>query len=175
MILAVNVLDDQVGGGLGRAKAMAIADVTDGQIQSWQVYDVGWDVLHDAPSGPQSVGGLVTAVNQTPGSTTVDAPVVSGPEAASDHGDHHGDHHHGHHHGSGPHGCGHGAHHARIVRFLREHQVEAVVTGHAGPPMVRTLEAMGLACVMGATGGARQAAQVVSKMLTDSAGAPVAA
>ena len=52
---------------------------------------------------------------------------------------------------------GEGSHHARIVRFLTEHQVGAVVTGHMGPPMQHTLEKMGLAVLLGAVGDARAA------------------
>jgi predicted Fe-Mo cluster-binding NifX family protein len=52
---------------------------------------------------------------------------------------------------------GEGSHHARIVRFLTEHQVGAVVAGHMGPPMQHTLEKMGLAVHLGASGDARAA------------------
>jgi len=52
----------------------------------------------------------------------------------------------------------HGSHHARIVSFLRQHQVEAVVTGHVGPPMAHTLDLMGIAVLTGAAGEARAAA-----------------
>lgn len=37
-----------------------------------------------------------------------------------------------------------GSHHARIVTFLREHGVDAVVATHVGPGMARTLASMGL-------------------------------
>lgn len=37
-----------------------------------------------------------------------------------------------------------GGHHARIVRFLNEHQVAACVATHAGAGMQRTLAAMGV-------------------------------
>ncbi len=50
-----------------------------------------------------------------------------------------------------------GSHHARVVTFLREHQIEAVVANHMGDGMVRTLEAMGLPAHMGAAGDARAA------------------
>ena len=46
-----------------------------------------------------------------------------------------------HEHGAG----GHGSHHARIVTFLRENDVDAVLAAHAGPPMVNTIQKMGLA------------------------------
>jgi predicted Fe-Mo cluster-binding NifX family protein len=51
-----------------------------------------------------------------------------------------------------------GAHHARIAKFLREHEVDAVVTGKAGPGMVRMLGTMGVRLVMDVTGDARDAA-----------------
>ena len=50
-----------------------------------------------------------------------------------------------------------GSHHARVVTFLREHQIEAVVADHMGDGMVRTLAAMGLPTHMGAAGDARAA------------------
>ena len=40
--------DGQVDSRFGRAARMAVGTVTDGgQLADWQVYDVGWDVLHD--------------------------------------------------------------------------------------------------------------------------------
>jgi len=48
-----------------------------------------------------------------------------------------------------------GAHHARVVRFLKDNEVEAVTAEHMGEPMVRTLDSMGIAVVLGATGEAR--------------------
>lgn len=50
----------------------------------------------------------------------------------------------------------HGAHHARIVRFLREQRVEAVVINHCGPPMMNTMQKMGLVIVVDAQGEARE-------------------
>jgi len=52
----------------------------------------------------------------------------------------------------------HGAHHARIVRFMREHGVTHVVTGHAGPPMQNTLAKLGITVTLDAAGDARAAA-----------------
>lgn len=49
------------------------------------------------------------------------------------------------------------AHHARVVRFLREHHVEAVIADHMGPPMQDMLCRMGLAVWLGAAGDAREA------------------
>jgi len=85
----------------GRADRLAIAEVLDGQIVSWQGFDVGWSRLHDA-----------------------------GPE---------------------------GSHHARVVRFLLEHRVQAVVAGHMGDAMVHTLEKLGMQIHLGASGHARVA------------------
>jgi predicted Fe-Mo cluster-binding NifX family protein len=51
-----------------------------------------------------------------------------------------------------------GAHHARIARFLREHEVDVVVTGRAGAGMVRMLGTMGIRLVMDVEGDARAAA-----------------
>jgi predicted Fe-Mo cluster-binding NifX family protein len=55
-----------------------------------------------------------------------------------------------------------GSHHARVVTFLREHQVGAVVANHIGEGMVRVLDTMGLAVHLGAAGDARAAVQAVS-------------
>lgn len=51
-----------------------------------------------------------------------------------------------------------GSHHARIARFLREHEVEAVAAHHMGPPMAHMLAKMGLSVRLGETGSAREAA-----------------
>jgi predicted Fe-Mo cluster-binding NifX family protein len=49
------------------------------------------------------------------------------------------------------HGTGHpGSHHARIVRFLREHGVAAVAADHMGEPMVHTLGRLGVVVHLGA-------------------------
>jgi predicted Fe-Mo cluster-binding NifX family protein len=50
-----------------------------------------------------------------------------------------------------------GSHHARIVRFLREHDVEVVVTHHMGAPMANTIDKMGIRVVREASGDARAA------------------
>lgn len=94
--------DGRAGQGWGRAPRVAVADVIDGQVRSWQEYVVGWDAAHD-----------------------------SGTE---------------------------GAHHARVVTFLREHEVERVAAGHMGPGMVRTLERLGVEVRLGAAGDPRAAA-----------------
>jgi predicted Fe-Mo cluster-binding NifX family protein len=51
-----------------------------------------------------------------------------------------------------------GSHHARIARFLREHDVEAVAAHHAGPGMEHMLGKMGLIVRLGETGGAKEVA-----------------
>ena len=51
-----------------------------------------------------------------------------------------------------------GQHHARIATFLKDHGVEAVVTGHMGDGMVRMLASMHIAAQVGASGPARDAA-----------------
>ncbi len=50
-----------------------------------------------------------------------------------------------------------GGHHARIARFLREHQVDAVVANHMGPDMEHMLGKMGIEVRLGAAGRAREA------------------
>jgi predicted Fe-Mo cluster-binding NifX family protein len=50
-----------------------------------------------------------------------------------------------------------GSHHARVIRFLRENDVTAVVASHMGPPMVTSITKLGLDLHLGATGDARQA------------------
>jgi len=90
----------------GRADWVALADVVDGEITSWQEVEVSWSRLHDE-GGP-------------------------------------------------------GAHHARVVTFLREHDVEAVVVDHMGDGMVRMLDTMGLPVHYGAAGDARAAVKAAS-------------
>lgn len=53
---------------------------------------------------------------------------------------------------------GEGSHHARIVRFLKEHGVEVAVTGHMGQPMQQVLTKLGVRVALGASGDARSAA-----------------
>src|SRR5665213_2330771 len=94
---SANVIDPR----WGRADRLAIAEVLDGQIVSWQEVDVGWSQLHD---------------ERTEGSP-----------------------------------------HARVVRSLVEHHVQAVVAGHMGDAMVHTLEKLGMQIHLGASGHARVA------------------
>jgi predicted Fe-Mo cluster-binding NifX family protein len=55
-----------------------------------------------------------------------------------------------------------GSHHARVVTFLREHLVEAVVANHIGDGMVRMLDTMRLPVHSGAAGDARAAVKAAS-------------
>jgi len=50
-----------------------------------------------------------------------------------------------------------GGHHARVARFLQEHDTEIVVADHMGDPMVQMLGAMGVVLRLGASGDARAA------------------
>jgi predicted Fe-Mo cluster-binding NifX family protein len=52
-----------------------------------------------------------------------------------------------------------GSHHARVVRFLKEHGVEAVVANHMGDGMMRMLKTMEIPVHLGAEGDARTAVQ----------------
>jgi predicted Fe-Mo cluster-binding NifX family protein len=49
----------------------------------------------------------------------------------------------------------HGSHHARIVRFLKEQAIEAVVVDHMGPGMVRVMQTMGIPLLPASPGDAR--------------------
>lgn len=126
MIVAVNILGDQVGAGLGRAHTMAVASVEDGVIASWETHEVRWDLSHDAGTGVLQIGTKPT-------------------------------------------GDSHGSHHARIVSFLRDNAVEVVVTGHMGPPMAHTIEALGILGIVGAAGDAQQATLDALTLITDHA------
>ena len=49
----------------------------------------------------------------------------------------------------------HGSHHARIVGFLTEHGIQAVVVDHMGPGMVRVMETMRIPVLPARTGDAQ--------------------
>ncbi|NMM25166.1 MAG: dinitrogenase iron-molybdenum cofactor [Phycicoccus sp.] len=98
--------EDMIDPRWGRADWVALADVVDGEIMSWQVVEVSWSRLHDE-GGP-------------------------------------------------------GSHHARVVTFLRDHDVEAVVVDHMGDGMVRMLDTMQLPVHSGAAGDARAAVKAAS-------------
>lgn len=52
-----------------------------------------------------------------------------------------------------------GSHHARVARFLREHQVQAIAVYHVGPGMQRMLGSMSIRAVIGLSGDAHSAAR----------------
>jgi len=52
-----------------------------------------------------------------------------------------------------------GAHHARVARFLRENQVQAIAVHHIGLGMQRMLASMSIRAVTGLGGDARGAAR----------------
>lgn len=60
-----------------------------------------------------------------------------------------------------------GSHHARIARFLRDHEVEVVVANHVGPGMRRMLSTMGIPTVLDAHGDAREAVEDAAAALDD--------
>lgn len=111
MNIAINIIGDRVGSGLGKAQTMAVAHIVDGAITSWDEYEVGWNLLHGQYSE--------------------------------------------------------GTHHARIVRFMREHAITAVVTGHMGAPMVNTLTKLGVRPVVNISGDARQGALTAVEILNN--------
>ncbi len=110
MIVAVTTAPDgTVGGGLGRAQTVAVAEVRDGHVASWTELEVGWGDLHG-----------------------------TGPE---------------------------GTHHARIVRFMREHAVECVVTSGLGEGMRTTMGKLGVV-VRTELRGEAQAAAIMAATTT---------
>ena len=56
-----------------------------------------------------------------------------------------------------------GAHHARIARFLRDNEVEAVAVHHVGPGMQRMLATMGIAVAPAGSGPARDAVLALAR------------
>ena len=55
-----------------------------------------------------------------------------------------------------------GAHHARVVRFLRDEHVTTVIAQHMGPGMQNTLGKMGIDVHLGTSGSAEVAALAVA-------------
>lgn len=51
-----------------------------------------------------------------------------------------------------------GSHHARVARFLREQQVQAVAVAHLGAGMQRMLDTMSISVLVARQGSARDAA-----------------
>ncbi|HSN11854.1 MAG TPA: NifB/NifX family molybdenum-iron cluster-binding protein [Propionibacteriaceae bacterium] len=83
----------------GRAHWIAVADVSDVGIASWEVHEVGWDELHDSST--------------------------------------------------------HGSHHARVVSFLKDQHVQAIVVDHVGEGMQRMLTTMGIPMLPASPGDAK--------------------
>ena len=50
----------------------------------------------------------------------------------------------------------HGSHHARVVRFLKEQGISAIVVDHVGPGMAQVLERMGIPVLPATAGDARE-------------------
>jgi predicted Fe-Mo cluster-binding NifX family protein len=49
----------------------------------------------------------------------------------------------------------HGSHHARIVRFLKEHDIAVVVVDHMGPGMVQVMQTMQIPVLPATPGDAK--------------------
>ena len=47
MIVCVTIQSGEVGGGWGKARAVAVATVSDGAITEWRETEVRWDIAHD--------------------------------------------------------------------------------------------------------------------------------
>jgi predicted Fe-Mo cluster-binding NifX family protein len=58
----------------------------------------------------------------------------------------------------------HGQHHARIVRFLKDNNVERVVFAHMGPPMQNTISKMKLTLVQAPIMDAREAVVAAAQL-----------
>jgi predicted Fe-Mo cluster-binding NifX family protein len=102
MILCVPVTnDDMVDPRWGRADRIAVAEVVNGEMTSWQEIEVSWSRLHDEGTPAR--------------------------------------------------------HHARVARFLKDHQIQTVVANHVGDGMVRMVNTMGLTLRLDADGDARSA------------------
>lgn len=56
-----------------------------------------------------------------------------------------------------------GAHHATVVRFLKEHEVSAILVNRVGDSMARMLGTMGIDVQSGVSGDARAAAERVAR------------
>lgn len=57
----------------------------------------------------------------------------------------------------------HGSHHARVVRFLKEQQIEAVVVDHVGDGMARMLHTMGIPILKSSPGDAQASVLAASR------------
>lgn len=61
----------------------------------------------------------------------------------------------------------HGTHHARIVKFLRENSVDAVIIARCGASMLNTMQKMGLIIALDAEGPARDIALNTAPKIQD--------
>ncbi len=93
--------DGKIDPRWGKADWLAVANVADGAVTSWELVEVSWSRLHDEGSSAR--------------------------------------------------------HHARVARFLLDHQIEAVIADHVGDGMVRMLSTMKIQLLTGAQGDARSA------------------
>ncbi|MCI1675856.1 MAG: hypothetical protein LKK54_04660 [Ancrocorticia sp.] len=59
----------------------------------------------------------------------------------------------------------HGTHHGRIVRFLIDNGIEAVIINHAGGPMMNTLSKMGMIIVTEAEGDAQELTREITPQI----------
>ena len=62
---------------------------------------------------------------------------------------------------------GHGQHHARIIRFLREQEADAVMVNHMGNGIAHSIDRLGLIILAGAAGDARSLAQVAAGAIAE--------
>ena len=93
--------DGSVDPRWGRADRLAVVDVVDGVVSSWDEVDVWWSRQHDEGSDAR--------------------------------------------------------HHARVARFLREHEIDELVVHHMGDGMARMMATMGIRVHGDASGDARAA------------------
>ncbi|MCF2707302.1 hypothetical protein I6E29_08520 [Arcanobacterium haemolyticum] len=63
-----------------------------------------------------------------------------------------------------------GAHHAAIVTFLRENEVEAVILNHCGAPMLNTMTKMGLIIATDAEGDAKDIVAGTAPLILEAMG-----
>lgn len=61
----------------------------------------------------------------------------------------------------------HGTHHARIVRFLKDNEADAVIIGHAGASMLNTMAKMGIIIVTDAEGDAQALTAEIAPQIYD--------
>jgi predicted Fe-Mo cluster-binding NifX family protein len=56
-----------------------------------------------------------------------------------------------------------GSHHARVVKFLKDQNIESIVANHMGDGMTRMLETMKISVHLGAAGDSRTAIKAVAQ------------